>query len=365
MRDETPNPDAETVSAGVFRSLAAGRLILLSILGIAMLFCLHFFSGLFLPVFLAIFLYIVFRPFLDLLNRLKIPDAVGAAVIVLLMVTTIAGGLYLLAGPAREWINKSPYMLRMAESKFASFVHTLKGAKKATQQLEEMTQLDEDGRDKEKVVVQSPGLADRVFSKMQSAAADGAITFVLLYFMLAWIKKTLYRLHAIWEDQELRRERLWMINQIQKEVSVYLLTITLINGGLAVVTMGAMFLLDVPNPALWGVLAGLLNYIQYLGPAITFVMLGSVAIMTFESWVAMLAPPLIYYAMTVIEGNFITPTVLGKRLTLNPLMIFLSLFFWGWLWGIIGMILAIPILATIKVISKNIDSLRALREALR
>jgi predicted PurR-regulated permease PerM len=339
--------------------------ILLAILGIAVLFALHFFRGMLVPMVLAVFLYIVFRPLLDLLNLLKIPDSVGAGVIVLLMVTMIIGGMYSLSGPARDWIEKGPYIFSTVEFRFQSFLSTLKGAKRAAQQVEEMMELEEETGKKEKVAVQSPSLADHALVKMRSTAADAAIIVVLLYFMLAHGKKTLHRLHAIWEDKKGRQEKLMIFKQIQEQVSIYLLTFVLINGGLAVATTGAMFLLEMPNPALWGVLAGLLNFLPYLGPTIMTIVVGAVALVTFSTWFQILAPPLIYFAMTAVEGNFVTPTIMGKRLTLNPMMIFLSVFFWGWLWGIVGVFVAIPMLGTIKIVSKNINSLKPLREVLR
>jgi predicted PurR-regulated permease PerM len=95
------------------------------------------------------------------------------------------------------------------------------------------------------------------------------------------------------------------------------------------------------------------------------IVVGAVALVTFSTWFQILAPPLIYFTMTAVEGNFITPTIMGKRLTLNPMMIFLSVFFWGWLWGIVGVFVAIPMLGAIKIVSKNINSLKPLREVLR
>jgi predicted PurR-regulated permease PerM len=364
-QDEKRHSVFEIIGDRILLGLMIEKRILLAILGIAALFALHFFSGMLVPVFLAVFFYIVFRPLMDLLNLLKIPDAVGAGIIVFLMVIMMVGGLYSLSGPARDWMEKGPYLFSTVEFRFQSFLQTIKGAKKATQQLEEMMQLEEEIGEKEKVVVQSPSVADQAFVKMRSTAADAAIIVVLLYFMLACGKKTLHRLYAIWEDQKERQEKLAIFTQIQEQISIYLLTFVLINGGLAVATTGVMFLLEMPNPALWGVLAGLLNFLPYLGPAIMTIVLGAVALVTFSTWFQILAPPLIYFAMTAVEGNFITPTIMGKRLTLNPMMIFLSVFFWGWLWGIVGVFLAIPMLGAIKIVSKNINSLKPLREVLR
>ncbi len=363
--NETQDSGSKMTGDSILHGLMTERRILLGILGLAIFFALHYFSSLLLPVFLAVLLYIVFRPLVDLLNRMKIPDAVGAGIVVLFLATTIMGGLYLLSGPARDWIDKGPYLFRLVEYRFDSVLEALKGAKKATQQLEKMTEPEGEGKVKEEVVVQGPGLADRVFSQIQSTAADAASTFVLLYFMLAWGKKTLIRLYMFWEEKKQRQAWVRTVTQVQKEISMYLLTVTLINAVLAAATTGAMMLLGMPTPAMWGVLAGLLNFVPYLGPAITIAILGAVALITFNTWFHILGPPLIYFAMTGLEGQFITPTIMGKRLTLNPLMVFFSIFFWGSLWGIIGVLLAIPILVAIKVVARNMDSLRPLREILR
>src|SRR5690606_35540733 len=126
------------------------------------------------------------------------------------------------------------------------------------------------------------------------------------------------------------------------------------NAGLGVATGLAMAALGVPNPALWGVLAAINNFVPYLGSLATAIVLAIVAAVTFESLGAIVAPPLVFLALTTIEGQFLTPMLLGRRLTLNPVVIFLALLVWGWLWGIPGVLMAVPLLAALKILCDHV-----------
>jgi predicted PurR-regulated permease PerM len=119
-----------------------------------------------------------------------------------------------------------------------------------------------------------------------------------------------------------------------------------------------------PYPALWGVLAGLLNFVPYLGPVVTAGVILIVSLLTFEELGRALVAPILYFAINFTEGSFVTPTVLGRRLTLNPVVVFVGLVFWGWLWGIPGALLAVPLLAVVKIFCDHIEPLSPLGEFL-
>ena len=140
-----------------------------------------------------------------------------------------------------------------------------------------------------------------------------------------------------------------MLNEIRHETTRYLVTISTINFILGVLTAAMTALLGLPNALLWGVVAGILNFIPYLGGAVTTIILAVVSFVTFDRWFDILLPPLVFVTINGLEGNIITPIILGKRLSLNPIGIFLSLLFWGWIWGVAGVFLATPILVTLLI----------------
>jgi predicted PurR-regulated permease PerM len=152
--------------------------------------------------------------------------------------------------------------------------------------------------------------------------------------------------------------------QIETEVSRYLITITLINVGLGLAVWGAMALVHVPNPLLWGVVAAILNFIPFLGPLTMICLLAMVGFLTFPDLPHALIAPGAFVGLHVLESYLVTPTIVGRRLTLNPVVVFLGLIFWGWLWGIAGAILAVPIMMVLKIICEHSEPLAPIGEFL-
>ena len=188
---------------------------------------------------------------------------------------------------------------------------------------------------------------------------------MLLYFILARGRLTFERFISSLTVPEQSESWKKLFFHIHDEIARYLVTITLINAGLGIATTLILALLGMPNPVLWGVLATILNFIPYLGGLTMTMILGIVSLISFNTLGRILLSPLIFLLLTGLEGQFVTPMLLGRRLSLNPLVLMISLLFWGWIWGIPGMLLAVPIHASLKIISKNIPSMNSIREILR
>jgi len=162
-------------------------------------------------------------------------------------------------------------------------------------------------------------------------------------------------------NQHRQRERyLELATLLEGEISKYLFTITLINVGLGVFVAATLYAIGMPNPLLWGVIAALFNYIPYLGSLVTAVLLGATALLSFDGLAVPAAVVAAFAGLTIFEGQIVTPLLLGRRLALNPLVVFLSVVFWFWLWGVVGALMAVPMLITIKLISDRVESLRAI-----
>jgi predicted PurR-regulated permease PerM len=159
-----------------------------------------------------------------------------------------------------------------------------------------------------------------------------------------------------------KRRAIAITGDIQRQTSRYLLTITLINAGLGVAQGIAMYFVGLPNPLLWGVMAFVLNFIPYVGALLGAGVVGLVALISFDSMTHAAVAPLVYLALTAVEGQVVTPSVLGRSLVLNPLVIFVAVMFWGWLWGVPGALMAVPLLVVLKAICDNVESWGALGE---
>jgi len=330
---------------------------------LAMLYTFHFARALLMPIILAILFSLLLSPIVGWLRKLLLPEPVGAALVMVALVSGIVFAIYTLAEPAAQWLDKAPESLSTAESKLRKLKQPVADVQRAAEKIEAMTQLQAAKKPRE-VVVQTPGLGAFITSRTPYLITGLISTLVLLYFLLAsgdlFMRKTV-RLIPTWRDKvhavEVGRE-------IQRELGRYFFTVTLINGALGIATAIAMRALGMPNPLLWGAMAMLLNYIPYLGPSTTLAVLSMAAVMSFDDLNRIWPVPAVFLALVVLEGQLIQPIVVGRSLRLNPVMVFVAFLLLGWLWGIAGMFLAVPILVTLKVICDHVERFAALAEYL-
>jgi predicted PurR-regulated permease PerM len=325
----------------------------LFILGV--LYTIYFARSLLLPIFLALLFAALLQPLVRRLNRFRIPDSAGAAIVVLLFVTALVAAIYQLSTPAADWMNRGPILLQKADYKLSKLKESIKKAEEKTQQLEDIAKLTES---KTKVTVKGSSLLEWIFTQTWLFLAATAVVLALIYFLLAQGRGTLLRLaHGMWGEEQGKRLTNLLV-EMQQDIAAYLTTIALIYLVVGTLTVIAMTLCGMPTPVLWGGVAFLLHFIPFLGPVITFLILGAVSLVTFDTWLRILLPPLVYLLIAVLEGYFVTPMILGRRLTLNPIMVFGAILFWGWMWGIPGVFLAVPILTALKIICDNFDGLK-------
>ncbi|MCH2393842.1 AI-2E family transporter [Oceanibaculum sp.] len=332
-------------ASSVTRMAAIGLLIL------ALIYTAYFAKPILLPIFLALLLTILLMPAVRLLTRLRLPQTLSAFLIVAMLGTGLAAGTVQLAGPAAEHLDLGPNVLYKIERKLAELKLPLRKAQETTEKIAEIAKLE--NNEGQRIVVVEGSLTETLASQAQSILTTLAITTVLLFFLLAAGPSTANRIVEAVSQADQRRRLKRMLLEGQWKISVYLRTFTLISLALGVATAAAMWALDMPSPWLWGALAAVLNFLPYIGPAITAVIIASAALLNFDSWTQILMPPLAAYALTVLEGQFITPLLLGRQLTLNPILVFLAVIFWGWLWGLPGALLAVPILTIGKIVLSN------------
>jgi predicted PurR-regulated permease PerM len=189
-------------------------------------------------------------------------------------------------------------------------------------------------------------------------------SLVLLYLLLASGDLFLQKLVRVMPTMRDKKRAVDISHEIQQQISKYLFSVLLINLGLGIIVGGGLYWMGVPNAAMWGMLIALFNFVPYFGPVVGIALLAAVGLLTFDTLWQGLLPPAWYLLLHLLEANFITPVLLGRRFTLNPVVIFVSLIFWTWLWGVPGALLSVPILVSIKVICERASSMSHVSELL-
>ncbi len=316
------------------------------------------------PVFLAFLLSITVSPIRRALAKRGIPSVVTAAVVVAGLLFGVVALAYALSGPVQEYARHSETIAREVESKLRGVNEAIEAVAEATEDVQSMAGADEDdvkGEQTQTVVVtQGPGILSRLATTAPAVVGQVVFTLALLFFLTAsgdMFYRKIVEASPRFSD---KRRALGIAFDIEKKLSRYFLTITVINAGLGVCVGAALWWAGMPNPLLFGVGAFALNFIPYLGAiagvALTF-FLGIVSMETIGQ--AVLAAGL-YLGLTSLEGQFVTPYAVGRSLKLNPVVVFVSVAFWGWAWSFIGMFIAVPTLIAIRVFADHVPKMNAL-----
>lgn len=340
------------------RSLALTGIFLLSIL-----YSFYFARDFLLPVALAFVLSALLAPAVRWLNRLHVPAMLGAGIVMAGVLTICVYVTYRLSEPAVQWIQKAPTSFDTLRRKSRDILAPMEKARQTTAQIEKMTTLTKT-QDVTTVEIKKPGLDEFVFTGTQNFLIMCGVTIILLYFLLASGDLFLLKLVKVLPTLDNKKRAVEIYRQIERDISIYLWTITMVNAGLGIAVGTTMYFLGMPNPALWGVLAALLNYIPYLGAMTGIITVGLVSAMTFDEPLSIIVAPSVYFLFSVLEGNFLMPMAVGRSLALNPVVIFIWLIFWGWVWGAVGAVLAVPLLAILKIICHHFTPLSTLSEFL-
>ena len=210
------------------------------------------------------------------------------------------------------------------------------------------------------MTIAQPGLLDSAVNTIASAGASAMVALVLALFLLSSNEMFYRKIVATFPRFDDKKRALTTVYDIERKVSRYLFTITIINACLGIAIGSVLYLIGVKDALIWGVLAFLLNYLPFLGMAVGTALVGVLAIVQFDSLTHALLAPAAYFTLNSIEGQLITPTVVGRRLELNTVSVFLTVVFWGWLWGIPGALMAVPFLVLVKVICDNVETLGTL-----
>jgi predicted PurR-regulated permease PerM len=330
-------------------------------------YSLYFARAFLLPVVLAFLLTFLLAPVVRALHRIRIPQTIAAALVLLAVLSVVVYAVYSLSGPAGGWIERAPEGLRRVERRIRDLQRPVSEVREVAEQVQEQVEemAGQTGRRQPaQVQVEGQTLTGMVFTQTQAFLAGAVVTIILLYFLLASGDLFLRKLVRVLPRLSDKKAAIEIARDMEDQFSKYLVTMTLINVGLGLAVGGAMRLAGMPNPVLWGVAAAVTNFVPYLGPVVTLSMIALVSLLTFEDMGRALVAPGLYLGLNAIEGYLVTPMLLGRRLLLNPVVIFLGIIFWGWLWGIPGALLAVPILVSFKIFCDHIQPLSPIGEFL-
>jgi predicted PurR-regulated permease PerM len=317
-------------------------------------------SAFFIPVFLALLLKFLFASVIRGLKRFYIPSGVGAALIIIFLLGSVGTAIYQLAAPARDWMVKLPQTMRVIDVKLGDFKKSIQQLSKASKAMDRLTNLD--GEQAQKVEVRNTKFGESLLGPTQDFLIGTGTVLILLFFLLASGDLFLRKLVAVLPRFSDKKMAVEISHRIEHDISIYLLAITVINALFGTAVGFAMYFLGLPNPFLWGVMAGLLHFIPFLGAIVGISIVTLVALVTIDQMTTILLVPTIYFSLNLLEEYVALPFVLGRRLMLNPVVLLLWLIFWGWLWGVPGALMAVPTLAILKIVSEHIESLGALGE---
>jgi predicted PurR-regulated permease PerM len=250
--------------------------------------------------------------------------------------------------PIRVWVERFPNEIQNIETKIeelrSSFNEVQKTTEEIDQTITDLTGSAVKSPDTQEVVVKSGSRLYTLMDNTQAFIVGFMFFLLLLYFLLAFGELMIKSLMMTWQDRAHRITFLRITQASQFQISHYLLLITLINIGLGIITALGMWMIGMPTPLLWGVSASLLNYIPYLGPLINMILVSFVGLITFDHISTAMLPALLILGLNIIEGQVIQPLFVGRMFTINPVFVFISVAFWGWLWGVAGMFMAVPLL---------------------
>ena len=332
------------------------------LLALALLYTVYFAKTLLMPIVAALFFALLLSPPVEFLKRFFVPRSLSA----LLMLCLIGGPLGLLAtqlaDPAQRWAREIPKLADQLSERMDDLTKQLAPEEPEADVKDRgfnfFGLLDKDEEE------EKPDAGNGVTEKLKQSSIEAVITVMgaaplLVAQLLTAAMLTLFLLifgsglYATWarvflSDRD-RERSIRLMSSVQEELSRYILTVSVINSGLGIVVAGTLFSLGVEDALLWGVLVAILNFAPYLGPLIGVLVLSLAGVAQYGIVPAALLPALVYFAINMLEAQVVTPLILGRNMRLNPLVIIVWLVTWGWLWGTVGVLLAVPMLVCIKI----------------
>ena len=347
----------ETSSDATAATQRAANVAIIGIFAILLVGSLYYARSFVLPIVLAVMISLTLAPFVRGLGRFGIAPWVAALILVVGLGLGAGAAFTFLADPVAKLTGQAPDVIRELRMRFAGIARPFATLGEAGREVDAIADGVDGSANAQKVVVARPGLLSWAAGTLADFGTTVVATLLLMPFLLASGDTLKAKLVQVLPSLSRAKQSLRVLRDIENEVSLYLLTVTAINLGLGFCVAVAMAVLGMPNPVLWGVGAAILNFVPYAGALAGILLAFGIAAVTFDSPGFVLAPPLAYLSLQVVEGAFVTPTILGRRLELSTVAILITLALTTWMWGVIGAVIGVPLLVVVKVFCDQFEGL--------
>lgn len=312
-------------------------------------------QGVFVPIITALVLALTFSPVRRALGSVGIPPGAAAGIIMVSLLTVFATLFFFISEALQEYVSDAPNFAEEVRRELSGLFGTIEPVLKAGDQIEALTKQGE----QQTVALREPGFVSVMTQATPAVISQLIVTVTLCFFLIASGDMFYEKLVQVMPKLKDKRRALAAARTIETQLSTYLFTITAINAALGVLIGCVMWGLGMPNPVLFGLGAFLLNYIPYIGSIAGIAITLVTGLVTFDNTVQAILPAFLYWILNTIEGQLLTPVLVGKRLKLNAVVVFISFALWAWVWSFMGMLLSTPILLMAKVVSDNVEGLES------
>jgi predicted PurR-regulated permease PerM len=358
---EMPEKPAEApppvrASAG----LQSGAIV--GIFALLVFYFLYFASPILIPIIAALLLSMLLAPFVGLLERVRVPRTLGSLIVVVAAVGALFGIAASLRGPAQSWLSE-PQRFSRLEEKLRPITASFETLQYAVEQLEKAT-APRDGPSIQKVELTGSGLAGLLSTGIGHVASTIAAVIGLLYLFLVSGDTFLRKLVLVTPSLKDKKRAVEIVRNIETDISFYLLMVASINIAIGFIVTATTGVLGISDPFLWGTLAAVLSFAPYVGEFAIVILLSLASILTFDNLAQAFVAPAVYLVLMTVCWQGVVPFVVGRRMTLSPVAVFIAIIVLGWMWGVIGALVAVPVLASLKIICERIGPLHPVAEFL-
>jgi predicted PurR-regulated permease PerM len=345
---------------GAGARLQSGAIV--GIFALLVFYFLYFASPILIPIITALLLSMLLAPFVRLLERVRVPRTLGSLIVVVAAVGGLFGIVASLNGPAQSWLSEPQRFSHLAE-KLRPVTASFEILQHATEQLETAT-APRDGPSIQKVELTRPGLSGLLSTGIGHVVSTIAAVIGLLYMFLVSGNTFLRKLVLVTPSLKDKKRAVEIFRNIETDISFYLLMVSSINISIGFIVTATTGILGISDPLLWGTLAAVLSFAPYVGEFAIVILLSLAGILTFDNLVQAFVAPAVYFVLMTICWQGVVPFVVGRRMTLSPVAVLITIIVLGWMWGVVGALVAVPALASVKIICERIGPLHPVAEFL-
>jgi predicted PurR-regulated permease PerM len=355
---EKPTDAATPVVAGA--RLQSGAIV--GIFALLVFYFLYFASPILIPIIMALLLSMLLAPFVGLLERVRVARTLGSLIVVVAAIGALFGIAASLRGPAQSWLSE-PQRFSRLEEKLRPITASFEKFQYAAEQVEKAT-VPRNVSSIEKVELAGSGLSGLLSTGIGHVASTIAAVIGLLYLFLVSGDTFLRKLVLVTPSLKDKKRAVEIVRNIEADISFYLLMVASINIAIGFIVTATTGVLGISDPFLWGTLAAVLSFAPYVGEFAIVILLSLAGILTFDNLAQAFVAPAVYFVLMTICWQGIVPFVVGRRMTLSPVAVFITIIVLGWMWGVIGALVAVPVLASLKIICERIGPLHPVAEFL-